>query len=90
MGTELASVEQYLVHVAHAHPRPGGYERRHQLSRDWCMPSTMGKAVARDAAGKRLRMSKVGPDLVLRVHWANLTHFIKMFRDFATERRVVT
>ena len=54
------------------------------------MPSTMGKAVARDAAGKRLRMSKVGPDLVLRVHGANLTHFIKMFRDFAIKRRVVT
>lgn len=54
------------------------------------MPSTMGKAVARNAAGKRLRTSKINPDLVLRVHGANITQFIKRLRDFATERRMVT
>lgn len=31
------------------------------------VPSSIGKAVVRDAAGKRLRTSKVDPDLVLRV-----------------------
>lgn len=54
------------------------------------VPSSMGKAVVRDAAGKRLRTSKVDPDLVLRVDGANLTQFIEMLRDFAAERRVAT
>ena len=54
------------------------------------VPSFMGKAVVRDVAGKRLRTSKVDPDLVLRVEGANLTQFIEMLRDFAAERRVAT
>lgn len=36
------------------------------------VPSSMGKAVVRDAVGKRLRTSKVDPDLVLRIDVANL------------------
>lgn len=54
------------------------------------MPSAMGKAVVRDAAGRRLRTSKVDPDLILRVDGANLTQFIEMLRNFAAERRVAT
>jgi hypothetical protein len=54
------------------------------------MPSAMGKAVVRDAAGKRLRTSKVDPDFILRVDGANLTQFIEMLRNFAAERRVAT
>jgi hypothetical protein len=54
------------------------------------MPSAMGKAVVRDAAGKRLRTSKVDPDFILRVDGANFTQFIEMLRNFAAERRVAT
>ena len=35
------------------------------------VPSSMGKAVVRDAVGKRLRTSKVDPDLVLRIDVPN-------------------
>ena len=54
------------------------------------VPSSMGKAVVQDAAGKRLRTLKVDPDIVLRVDGANLTQFIEMLREFTAERRVAT
>ena len=92
MGTELGSSASTTLFIWHMPTLVQEALRGVIDSADGLvlMPSAMGKAVVRDAAGKRLRTSKVDPDLILRVDGANLTQFIEMLRNFAAERRVAT
>lgn len=92
MGTELGSSASTTLFIWHMPTLVQEALRGVIDSADGLvlMPSAMGKAVVRDAAGKRLRTSKVDPDFILRVDGANLTQFIEMLRNFAAERRVAT
>ena len=81
MGTELGSSASTTLFMWHM---PTLFQEVLRGVIDSVEPSSMGKAVVRDAVGKRLRTSKVDPDLVLRIDVANLPpQFIEMLRDFA-------